>query len=125
MFRLTIEVPSFEDDPKSELAWTIRHVAARVKAGETREPVFDFHGNLVGSWRMDESADNLSRRDRHMFSLTIKTDNAAFADPGPSGELVRILHAVASHISAGRMSGKVRDINGNTVGEFAYEEAQS
>ena len=57
-----------------------------------------------------------------MFRLTIKTENAAFEDPGPASELVRILHVAASHLAAGTMSGKLRDINGNTVGEFAYEE---
>ena len=54
-----------------------------------------------------------------VFTLTIKTDNAAFED---TGELPRILRIVTSCIEEGFESGKVRDINGNTVGTYTLTE---
>lgn len=55
-----------------------------------------------------------------MFKLTIKTDNAAFADD-PEAELARILADVAERVADGEMSGKLRDANGNTVGEYSTD----
>lgn len=53
-----------------------------------------------------------------MFTLTINTDNAAFAiDPG--AEIARILHTVGDRLINGNTAGgNVCDINGNTVGEW-------
>ena len=50
-----------------------------------------------------------------MFRLTIKTDNAAFADD--PGEIARILREYASCIEGGAYDTVLRDINGNTVGK--------
>ena len=44
-------------------------------------------------------------------------DNAAFEGTHP-GELVRILKDVAERVVRGAVDGKLRDINGNTVGDF-------
>jgi hypothetical protein len=63
------------------------------------------------------------------FSLTIATDNAAFADDDNTGsELARILHALAaevdgvSHDDLDSLDGiALFDINGNRVGATSYE----
>lgn len=51
------------------------------------------------------------------FSLGIKLDDAALAALG-SFELSRLLHLVAARIERGETDGKIKDINGNTVGIF-------
>ena len=57
-----------------------------------------------------------------MFTLTINTDNAAF-EYGEGAEVARILRETAALILATRAaSGKLRDANGNTVGEFRYSD---
>ena len=58
-----------------------------------------------------------------MFTLTIQTGNAAFAED-PAEEIARILRELAQRIS---MNGKhslsltLRDDNGNTIGRTAYQ----
>jgi hypothetical protein len=54
-----------------------------------------------------------------MFSLTIETDNAAF-DPDAGAELARILAELAGKLDPlpGPASGRLRDVNGNTVGRW-------
>lgn len=54
------------------------------------------------------------------FTLTILTDNAAFAD-GPD-EVARLLRETADRVAAGDGEGSLRDVNGNTVGEWTYPE---
>ncbi len=56
-----------------------------------------------------------------MFQLTIKTDNEAFSD-AEDLETVRILREVANLILEDRLSGKTRDYNGNTVGEWSFSD---
>jgi len=56
-----------------------------------------------------------------MFTLKIKTDNAAFNEgPMVSGdEISRILNEVSNRVASHeKISGTVRDINGNTVGSY-------
>ena len=55
------------------------------------------------------------------FTLTINTDNDAFADT-PEVEVARILRNLAGHVLAmgGPTSGRLHDINGNTVGQFNW-----
>jgi hypothetical protein len=61
-----------------------------------------------------------------MFTLTIKTGNAAFED-NEASEITRILREIANDIESrtrfiGRgdttLTGTCRDINGNTVGKW-------
>jgi hypothetical protein len=58
-------------------------------------------------------------------TITIDMDNAAFED-APGSELARILRrlakAVDGHDFDPRDSGKLYDINGNTVGSFTVSE---
>lgn len=54
------------------------------------------------------------------FYLHINMDNAAF-DENRVGELQRILLNVAGRLEGG-YPGTVRDINGNTVGQFDIKE---
>jgi len=59
-----------------------------------------------------------------MFSLTIATDNAAFADD-PAGEVARILEDVSRRLLDHDVTtGACRDSNGNTVGTFLLDVAQ-
>jgi hypothetical protein len=56
------------------------------------------------------------------FELKIELDNDAFADGQEGRELNRILEEVAAKVRDGLgehgTGGKIRDINGQTVGEF-------
>ena len=60
-----------------------------------------------------------------IFTLKFDTDNAAF-DDDRAGEIVRVLHSVASRIEADGLSGfyeTVRDVNGNDIGRFALKNS--
>lgn len=60
-----------------------------------------------------------------VFTLKFDTDNAAF-DDDRDGEIVRILHSVASRIEANGLSGfyeTVRDVNGNDIGRFSLKNS--
>lgn len=52
-----------------------------------------------------------------MFTLKFETRNAAF-DDFPASESARILREIAQKIEEGQLSGKIRDVNGNHVGNF-------
>lgn len=62
-----------------------------------------------------------------MFSLTMKTDNAAFhegeddeqlAGTALPSEVARILREIAERVEAGDEQGPAVDVNGNTVGRY-------
>lgn len=56
------------------------------------------------------------------FTLTINMDNAAF-DGAPRYEVRRILGHVRDDVSTvGKVEGRVRDVNGNTVGRWEITE---
>ena len=61
------------------------------------------------------------------FIIRIDLENAAFADGDEGAELARILRKMADSIeSAGeapRCFENVRDVNGNTVGQYAAKPA--
>jgi hypothetical protein len=54
-----------------------------------------------------------------MFKLEIDCSNAAFAD-SMHHEVARILREIAAKVEGGPPSGKCRDVNGNTVGEYGF-----
>ena len=57
-----------------------------------------------------------------MFTLKIATDNDAFGGhPDSAREVARILYDVITRIQDGGLSGGLRDVNGNTVGEFHFD----
>jgi len=51
-----------------------------------------------------------------MFRLEFKTDNAAFHEGYGREETARILNEIAQKVIEGINSGKIKDINGNTIG---------
>jgi len=51
-----------------------------------------------------------------MFTLKINTANAAFDDA--EAEVARILAKIAHNLRTGIVRDKIRDINGNHVGEY-------
>jgi hypothetical protein len=54
-----------------------------------------------------------------MFTLSFKTDNAAFDDEtGGAAEIVRILREVANRVEDETFNGQVFDSNGNRVGTW-------
>lgn len=56
-----------------------------------------------------------------MFELKIETDNAAFeGDVERVVEITRLMNLVSLRLSDGEIEGKLRDINGNTVGSYTY-----
>ena len=56
------------------------------------------------------------------FYMEIKCNNAAFGSSmgEPEDEIARILRDLALRLEDGDISGRLRDINGNTVGSFGY-----
>lgn len=52
-----------------------------------------------------------------MFKLEFRTGNAAFEDCAEQ-EISRILKEIANKVEDGSTGGKVKDINGNTIGEW-------
>lgn len=54
-----------------------------------------------------------------MFQVKFKTDNAAFEGPFLQEETTRILQALIKLIERGHTGGAVRDVNGNTVGQWS------
>lgn len=58
-----------------------------------------------------------------MFRLNLETGNAAFDDDHLT-EIARILRDVADKVEHGTNSGKVFDLNGNSVGEFVFSPDQ-
>ena len=54
------------------------------------------------------------------FTIEIETDNAAFGETriGAARELAIMLHEIARRLARGETEGRVRDVNGNTVGRF-------
>lgn len=61
-----------------------------------------------------------------MFKLEFSTDNAAFAD-NPGEEIDRILRDLDIGVLAFpgcNLSGRIRDVNGNTVGSWSLNMAK-
>lgn len=54
------------------------------------------------------------------ISIEFDTENAAFEDAGHELEAERIIKAAAVRISNGEKQGTLKDLNGNTVGEFKW-----
>ena len=54
-----------------------------------------------------------------MFTLTIKTENAAFEED-PRGEIARILEEVVTKIHKGEEPSRINDINGNSVCDISW-----
>ncbi len=58
-----------------------------------------------------------------MFTLTLETSNEAFDDLDLRAfEVARILRTVAARVELGVTEGHARDINGNRVCTFSFEE---
>lgn len=58
-----------------------------------------------------------------MFQLHFDTSNEAFSD-SPAREAARILRKVARRLESGETDGRIRDVNGNTVGRFDLTEEE-
>lgn len=56
-----------------------------------------------------------------MFKLSFKTGNVAFEDGNKEQEIARILEEIANKILNGYDSGKVMDINGNSIGSWSVD----
>jgi hypothetical protein len=57
------------------------------------------------------------------FILRMDCDNSSFEDL--EIEVSRLLRKVANQIEANQKSGKIIDFNGNTVGQFSFDEVKS
>ena len=55
---------------------------------------------------------------RGFMNIQFDIDNAAFDSGNREQEIARILCKIARQIESGVTSGKVIDINGNTIGSF-------
>lgn len=59
-----------------------------------------------------------------MFTLIFNTDNATFHD-SPESEVCRILRDIALLVERGGFQhSAIRDINGNTIGQYTYTPAE-
>lgn len=58
------------------------------------------------------------------FELVFKMDNFAF-QPYPENEIIRILDEVKINMEDGKTSGKVMDINGNSIGHYKIKGIKS
>jgi len=56
-----------------------------------------------------------------VFSLTFRTDNAAFED-APEEEAASILTAITRALRSGDQDGIIRDANGNQIGYWAIDD---
>jgi len=54
-----------------------------------------------------------------MFTLKFSTDNDAFQGYNKEYEITRILTEITEKVQNGYTEGKIRDINGNTIGEWS------
>jgi hypothetical protein len=52
------------------------------------------------------------------FQLFFDCDNAAFEEA--ASETARILRDIAERVEGGRLEGRVMDVNGNSVGNYAF-----
>lgn len=53
-----------------------------------------------------------------MIKITINTENSAFED---TSEVSRILNKLAQDLEDGKKPMKLRDLNGNNIGQVEYE----
>jgi len=60
------------------------------------------------------------------FNLSLDMDNAAFVDAPSGAELARILRALADRLDGeptpAGSGGKLRDVNGNTCGDWRVSD---
>jgi len=56
-----------------------------------------------------------------MFTLKLKTDNAAFHESDKGEECARILEKIARKLREGYDAGRAADYNGNTVGQWVLK----
>ncbi len=60
-----------------------------------------------------------------MFTLKIRTDNAAFSDGNREAEIARILRHAADLVEQGVNHRRLLDLNGNIVGEFDCDNEET
>lgn len=58
-----------------------------------------------------------------MFRITFKIDNAEFAENGRDETIANVLERVAAQIRESAWTGVVRDVNGNTIGDYGVKLA--
>lgn len=56
-----------------------------------------------------------------MFTLQFDTGNAAFDDGNAPAECARILEIIGGNVSRGYRDGRIFDVNGNRIGEWALD----
>ncbi len=61
---------------------------------------------------------------RRQFTLTLCVDNAAFQEDEASA-VAEILEEAATKVRDGEQDGRIRDVNGNRVGFWTFEEKES
>ena len=58
-----------------------------------------------------------------MMQIDFETIGSAFEERSEV-EITRILRDIARHIEFGHVQGRILDINGNTIGSYAYNEGE-
>lgn len=59
------------------------------------------------------------------FRLSFDLGNAAFEGDQLTGEIARLLREAADKVEAGEISAPLRDINGNEVGHWWYDQPEA
>lgn len=59
---------------------------------------------------------------RKRFNLQFECEYAAFDGEDCSHETARILRKAADQVEQGAEFGNIKDVNGNTVGDFSFSE---
>jgi hypothetical protein len=58
-----------------------------------------------------------------LFRITFKVDTAEFEENGRDATIADMLEQVAAKVRAGESGGIVRDVNGNTIGDYGIKLA--
>jgi hypothetical protein len=104
-----------EGNKQYEIGRILEEVAGKIADGGNFDfPLRDVNGNTVGQLALGEFT---KEPGPGSFVITFETDNAAFEDNGVAWEAARIFSDAAEKARDGNFSYRVRDINGNVVGE--------
>jgi len=115
---------AFADGNKQyEIGRILDEVAEKIGGGASSDfTLRDINGNTVGKFVFDQFD---SEPGPGAFVLSFETDNAAFEENGVDWEAARIIAAAAEKARNGDLNFKLRDINGNSVGEAKDVEPEN
>ena len=110
---------AFDDGYRElEAARIIAEAAQKVAQGQFDQKLHDVNGNHVGNLVMNDASLAIEAEEGSIV-VQFDTGNAAFEDGPFEFEAARVLTVVADTVRDGGLSFKLRDINGNTIGQVS------